>query len=290
MPTKTVFIAQWDLIYHEMADCHRLDNEYTGCTDGEGEAFVHLQTSKKVTCRDETSISKMPVIFAKYGNLLGSDAPRALNNFVSNGLKVSDMICLKYSEIGNTRYTTFRKNRLVEKTTALYTPINRENLCNMASLHNKPTMSAKAAVKEAVQQSNNSVCGIEIVRAHGVSTEQLLTYDVCFSPLFYNKDGTATKPDQHELRTGLEMGLEKSDCEMGNVDVQIVDVIGVVRTHRTTKFKTFGDLATEFYRLTECYEVTHYAFDLYITTSAKSAEQELIMHNLWGIWAECLSS
>ena len=33
------FIAQCDLIYHEMADIH-LDKEYTDCADGEGEAFV----------------------------------------------------------------------------------------------------------------------------------------------------------------------------------------------------------------------------------------------------------
>ena len=58
------------------ADIYRLDKEYAGCTDGEGEAFVHQQSSKKVTCRDETSIRKMIAIFKKYGNPLSSDAPQ----------------------------------------------------------------------------------------------------------------------------------------------------------------------------------------------------------------------
>ena len=78
-----------------------------------------------------------------------------------------------------------------------------------------------------------------------------------------------SKPKKHELLTELEMGLEKSDCEIGYVDAQIVDVMEVVWKLRTTNFKTFGNLATEFYGLTECYKVTHYVFDLYITTSAK---------------------
>ena len=65
------------------------------------------------------------------------------------------------------------------------------------------------------------------------------------------------------------MGLEKSDCEMDDMDAQIADVMGVVRTLRTTNFKRFSDLFTELYRLTKCYEVTHYVIDLYIPTSAK---------------------
>ena len=101
-----------------------------------------------------------------------------------------------------------------------------------------------------------------------MSTEQLFTYDVCPSPLLYNNDRTMTKPEKYELLTELEMGLDKSDREMGEVDAQIVDVMGVVRKLRTTNFKTFGDLAIEFYRLTECY-----VFDLYITTSAKDSER-----------------
>ena len=110
-----------------------------------------------------------------------------------------------------------------------------------------------------------------------MSTEQLLTYDVCPSPLLYNKHGTMTKPEQYELLTELKMGLEKSDCETGKVDAQIVAVMGVVRKLKSLNFKTFGHLATEFHRLTECYEVAHYVFDMYITTSAKDPER-LRMH------------
>ena len=60
---------------------------------------------------------------------------------------------------------------------------------------------------------------------------------------------------------------------MDDVDAQIVAVMEVARKLRTRNFKTFSDLATEFYRLTECYEVTHYVFDLYISTSAKDSER-----------------
>ena len=72
------------------------------------------------------------------------------------------------------------------------------------------------------------------------------------SPLLYNKDETMSKPEKHEVLTELEMGLEKSDGEIGDEDAKIVDIMVVVRKLRTTNFKTFGDLAIEFYRLTEC--------------------------------------
>ena len=50
-------------------------------------------------------------------------------------------------------------------------------------------------------------------------------------------EGTMTKSEKHELLAELEMGLEKSDCEMGNVDVKIMAVMGVVRKLRTTKLQ-----------------------------------------------------
>ena len=111
MPNKQ-FIAEWDLIYQEMTDIHHLDKEYTSCTDGEGEAFVHLQSSKKVTCHDDTSIRKMLAVLEKYGNPLSSDVPTVLHNFVfqentPEGIRYDR----KYSEIGETSYTTFRTKR-----------------------------------------------------------------------------------------------------------------------------------------------------------------------------------
>ena len=49
---QKLLIAQWDLIYHGMADIYPLVKGYTGCTDGEGEAFTNHQ--KKATSLDET--------------------------------------------------------------------------------------------------------------------------------------------------------------------------------------------------------------------------------------------
>ena len=40
-------------------------------------------------------------------------------------------------------------------------------------------------------------------------------------------------------------------------EAQIVDVMGVVRKIKTTGFNNFGDLAREFYKLTEYYDVTY---------------------------------
>ena len=115
------FIAQWDLIYHEMADIHRLDKEDTGFTDGEDEVFVHHQSLKKVTCCDETSIKKMLAVFEKYGNPMSCDDPTVLHNFVSKENMTEGIRCdlLNNSEIGEICYTTCHKKRLVETTCAV---------------------------------------------------------------------------------------------------------------------------------------------------------------------------
>ena len=99
------FIEQWDLIFHEMADIHRLDKEYTGCTASEGDVFIHHLSSSKVTTCDENAIRKMMDVFEKYGNPPSNDAPHTLHNFVtkqamSDG-KRHDL--LHYMEIGESR-------------------------------------------------------------------------------------------------------------------------------------------------------------------------------------------
>ena len=87
------FIEQCDLIFHEMADIHRLD------------VFIHHLSSSKITTCDENAIRKMIDVFEKYGNPLSNDAPHTLHNFVtkqamSDG-KRHDL--LHYMEIGESR-------------------------------------------------------------------------------------------------------------------------------------------------------------------------------------------
>ena len=254
------FIAQWNLFYHEMADIHRLDKEYTGCIAGEGEVFIHHLSSSKITRCHENSVREMMDVFEKYGNPLSNDTPYTLHNFVTKQA-MSDGIrhdLLHYIEIGERRYITFRKERIVDKTTELYKTIHRANLRNMASLHPKFDKSVKTAVKEAVHKRNLSERAIEIARSRGATTEEFLNHDMAPSPLLYNLDGTMTKPEKHVLLTELELltGLNDSQCNMGHAEAQIVDVMGVVRKIKTTGFNNFGDLAREFYKLTEYYDVT----------------------------------
>ena len=80
MPNKN--IAQWNLIYYEMADIHRLDKEYTGCTDGEGGPLPIIEKCY-LWWWDIDQDRKMLAIFEKYGNPLSSDAFTVFYNFVS---------------------------------------------------------------------------------------------------------------------------------------------------------------------------------------------------------------
>ena len=52
---------------------------------------------------------------------------------------------------------------------------------------------------------------IEVARDRGLSTDELLSYDIVSSPMLFNDDGFMTKPDKSSLIRELEENLNKED-------------------------------------------------------------------------------
>ena len=62
----------------------------------------------------------------------------------------------------------------------------------MNSIKSKP----KKTIKKVVKELNIAEKAIEIAKDRGLTTNELLNYDVVRSPLLFTDDGMMTKPDK----------------------------------------------------------------------------------------------
>ena len=145
----------------------------------------------------------------------------------------------------------FRLKRFVQKSTRLSECIHRTNLKTMQSIRNKPQKTIKKAVKEL----NIVEKTIEIARDRGLTTNDLLKFDVAPSPLLFNNDGMMTSPAKSQLLKELETHLKPEDYAYrhGRNSSFIIDIMANVRKVCVTGLSNFQDLVSVFVSLCEVY-------------------------------------
>ena len=77
----------------------------------------------------------------------------------------------------------------------------------MAKLNEKPKKTTKI-VKQTMSLTQKS---IEVARDRGLSSEELLSYDIVQSPVLFDEEGLMTKPDKSSLIRELEAHLKKEE-------------------------------------------------------------------------------
>ena len=145
------------------------------------------------------------------GSPFAADAPTTLQNIVTKEImseKVRHDI-LMASTKGKEKYIAYRKCVFVEKSQRISSTINRLNLNTMANNTSKPEKTTKARVKEINIMDRN----IEVARERGLTSQDLLQYDVVPSPMLFDDDGLMTKPEKIETKmsfshAGLSMHSE----------------------------------------------------------------------------------
>lgn len=278
---KKTYFAQWELIYHEMAEINKLDRRYTGSRDGESDAFVHHQASQLLTNRHEEQIQKMMKIVEEKGNPVAKDSPKILHNFVTKEV-MSERIrndLLNCMSIAENMYEEFRMNRLVTKSIKLRDTIHKNNLRTMDTLHRNQGGKNE---KQRIKARNISERVIEIAHSRGIKTAQLLDYDIMPSKFLFNSDGkTMVKPAKHELVLELELCLTKEEKNIRTLRLEpmesatVVDVMGNVRKIKTSSLSSFSQFAHSFCSLIQqpVLTKTYYVFDLYKDMSPKDSER-----------------
>jgi hypothetical protein len=247
------YVAQWDLIYHEMMAVKDLHCEYAGMVDDTHESCNHHQSSQATTTRHEYHIQAMIKFIEKQGSPMSQNASPTLQNLVTKEIMATEIRkdMLNIFAKGEEKYQKFRQERFVQKTTRLSACIHRANLKTMKTNRNNPQMTVKNAVKEI----NIAEKTIEIARDRGLTTEDLLRYDVAPSPILFNDNGLMTKTVKSHLLQELETFLNSEDLDyaLQKNSAFVIDVMANLRKGFRPGLSTFQDLVFTFTSLFHVY-------------------------------------
>ncbi len=110
-------------------------------------------------------------------------------------------------------------------------------------------------MKKTVKEMNIAEKTIEIAQDCGLTTKDLLKYDVAPSPLLFSDDGCMTKPEKsqflQELETHLKPWLDQYQHQ--NNSSFIIDVMATIRKIRVIGLTKFEDLIATFVSFTTVY-------------------------------------
>ena len=272
------YVAQWDLIYHEMMAIKNLHRQYANVMERTHETYTHHQSSQVTTDRKEAHLQEMMRFIEEKGSPLSVGTSPTLQNFATKEL-MSDNIrndMLNAYTKGKEKYLTFRKERFLQKTTRISNTIHRANLKTMKTVRNKP----QKTIKKTVKEMNIAERNIEIARERGLSTTDLLNYDVVPSPVLFDYEGLITKPAKSQLVKELEVHLKPEDYSYSHCSNAsfIMDVMANIRKVTLTKLSRFSDLLASFVSFSDAYRRfgrCDYVFDMYSDeSSVKDSERK----------------
>ena len=260
------YIAQWDIIYHEMMALKNLHREYMGVSSGTYDSWTHHESSNKQTIRKEANIKAMIKFILEKGCPFSDECPPTLHNFVTKQV-MSDTIRKDMHDVlkvGEVRYQELRYTRLVEKTSKIHDTIHRCNLQSMKTVNH----SHQKTVRKAVKEINMAEKSIEVARDRGLTADDLLKYDICPSPMLFVEDGMMTKPEKSQLLKELESHITQNDyCYQHTIDTSfIIDVMANIRKVRTVGHQNFEQFGSAFLSLMSVYHQfgrCDYVFDMY---------------------------
>ncbi len=180
-----------------------LHRQYADVQERILEMCSHHESLQATTDRKETHIQAMMTHIEEIGSPLSSqDASKTLANLVTKEVMPEDIKndMLNAFAGRSKKYLVFRKERFIEKATHIGNTIHCTHLRTMNAIRTKPQKTNKTTVKERnIAESN-----IDIARGVGLTTEELLKYDVAPSTVMFDDGGIMTKPGKTLLIKELE--------------------------------------------------------------------------------------
>ena len=243
------------MIYHEMIAVNNLHREYSGMKEITSEAINHHESSETFTKRKEKHIQKMMKYIEMRGSPFSVESPNQLHNFVTKEV-MSDVIktdLLQSAQRGKEKFQEFHTERFLEKSAQLRDTLHRSNLKTMAKLKEKPKKAAKT-VKQTMSLTQKL---IEVARDRGLSSDELLSYDIVPSPVLFDEEGLMTKPDKSSLIRELETHLKKEEYNYTTNEpntAYLVDVMASLRKIHISDMKTFSSLVSKIIDMNRVYQ------------------------------------
>ena len=274
------FLGKWNLVYHEMLSVKQICAEYTDIIDSSFEGWQHNEASPTYTRKMEDQIQNMIYYIENKGSPFTSSCPTILQNFVTKQQMTHDIRndLLNASQKGKAKYLEFRKEFFIEKSRRLSATIHRSNLKSMKNILLSDSHSQKASCIAKTVSTNDRKIEIARERERGLTTDDLLKYDVVHSPLLYD-NGFMTKPNKSQLVIELEKNLSSQDYSYSNQldSATTVDVMANIRRLPVKDVSTFSWFAKKFFSSIQKYMSIgrcNFVFDIYDDRpSAKDCER-----------------
>ena len=157
--------------------------------------YVHHESSQSYANKSEEQVQKCARYIEERGSPFSPNCPNILHNFVTKEVMPEDVRrdLLKVSDIGKEAYEHFHNERFITRTVRLDSPIRRLKIKTMIIIRNgKP----KLTLKQTVRQVNITDKSIDVGRHRGITTSELLKYDVVPSPMLFDADGYMTHAEK----------------------------------------------------------------------------------------------
>lgn len=277
---KSNYVAEWELIYHEILTISNLFRELTNAkVMDHAEVFHHELTREKGSFIHE-NMKKLLNFMVEKGNPYDVVCHTPLCNFVTKVCvpERDKMSMLNIFEEGSKCYSEFQNERFILKTKKLNDRIPRmKTPCFQLSTGHKASPKKVGTTSRQIAQAQKAV---DIARDRGESLKDILTYDLLPTNKLFENNQT-TKPDKHTLILELEKSLSSDDYDFQRTSESmktavIVDFMSQVRMQKLSPEKTFGDIITAVVqnstKVCSVHEL-HIIFDSYIEQSVKEGER-----------------
>ena len=150
---KKNFVAQWDLIFHEMMALKNVHRTYYKVADLCQESWTHHESSQKKTDEKEAQVQAVIRFIESKGSPFVSSGSKILQNLVTKVVMSAEIRddLLNLLENGQKIYENLRKERYILKTKKIGDRIPRAQLKNMKS-NSKTT---KATTKKSCSENKH---------------------------------------------------------------------------------------------------------------------------------------
>jgi hypothetical protein len=279
------YVAQWELIYHEMLAVDNTFRQLSGVKVCHSELAVNHEFRKAETDATESKVGDIISYIVCHENPAHvSDATEHnLHNILTQEIMTEDIrnSLLNIHKVSKELYATFRRERYIDKSKRISDTITRNKFKNFKTIHTD--VQAKS-VKKNDQKKDFAQAQklIDLARVRDYDIKHLFQYDLVSSNYLFDVHGFMTNPNKSTLCTELEKSLAASDFthprQWAKVKcVYVVDVMANVRRVRSKMLKTFGEFLDTFLAMvlslsTNAHRID-FVFDTYLKGSVKDSER-----------------
>ena len=208
------FVAQWEIIHHEMLAVVNLQCMVSGVVTPSQELLVNHEFNVPATWNSEALIEDMIGYIKEHDNPVTSSAQKSkddlqiLHNIIWQEVMPQEIrdYLLKFDATCTTLYETFPSERFVTKQRSIFDTIHQKNLKTF-----KSKMAEKQSRQTKVKESKKQLAETQKIFDIAKEWEYDIQADLIDTSYLFDAEGLMVKPNKSDMCSELEKMLEPTD-------------------------------------------------------------------------------